>query len=209
MLGKDDGRHWVAVLKFGIVGKVGLEKLDLLLVDVARLDGREDAGLLAVVHLPGRGRLDQRRGFGAGGSGNVPEVRGGARPRGQRRAHDGHAPRRLGDVGVAAGEDQFLLRRFAVSLRQMCLFADDGWAVPLAGLGPAFGFGLGSLAGRLLGALGLLRLQGVILAADAEETVQDVRGSLLQVHLARAHCLLGGAQDLLLGHCSYWSARQL
>lgn len=197
----------MAVLKLGIVGKVGLEKLALLLVDVAGLDGGEDAGPLAVVHLPRRGRLDQRRGFGAGGSGDVPEVRGRARPRGQRSAHDGHAPCRLGDVGVAASEDQFLLRRFTVSLRHVHLLAADGRAVPLAGLGPAFGFGLGSLAGRLLGALGLLRLQGIVLAADAEETVQDVTGSLLQVHLAWAHCLLGGAPDLLLGHCSYWSAR--
>lgn len=59
VLCQDDGRHWVAVLKLGIVGKLRLEELDLLLVDVAGLDGHEEAGLPAVVHLPGRGRLDQ------------------------------------------------------------------------------------------------------------------------------------------------------
>lgn len=95
--------------------------------------------------------------------------------------------------------------RFTNLLRQVDLLAGDCWVVPFARLGPAFGFGLGSLAGRLLGALGLLRLQGIVPLADTEEAVQDMRGSLLEVDLAGAHSLWGGAQDLLLGHGSYWS----
>lgn len=58
MLCQDERRDRVAVLKFRIVGIVGFEKLGLLLVHVAGLDGREDAGLLAIVHLPRRRRLD-------------------------------------------------------------------------------------------------------------------------------------------------------
>lgn len=210
MLRQDERRHRVAVLKFWIVGKVRFEKLDLLLVDVARLDGREDASLLAVIHLPGRRRLDQGRRFGAGGSwdAQVPELRGRARPGGQSRAHDGHAARWLGHIGVAAREDEFLLRGLAVSLCRMHLLTGDGWTVPFARRGPAFGFGLGSLAGRLLGALGLLRLQDIVLAAGAEEIVHDTRGSLLEVHLARAHCLLGRAKNILFGHFTFGSARQ-
>lgn len=59
MLCQNDGRHGVTVLKLGIVRKLRLEELDLLFVYIAGLDGREDAGLPAVVHLPGRGGLDQ------------------------------------------------------------------------------------------------------------------------------------------------------
>lgn len=137
-----------------------------------------------------------------------------ARPRGQRGAHYGHAACWLGDLGVAAGEDQLLLRGFAVSLGRMHLLTGNGRTVPLAGRGPYFGFGLGSLAGRLLGALGLLLLlRDMVLAAGAgagaKQIVQDVRGSLLEVHLARAQCLFRMAQNLLSGHLTFWSARSL
>lgn len=90
----------------------------------------------------------------------------------------------------------------------MHLLTGDGWTVPFARRGPAFGFGLGSLAGRLLGALGLPRLQDVVLAAGAEDIVQDMRGSLLEVHLAWAHCLFGRAKNIVLfGHFTFRSAR--
>lgn len=173
VLCQDEWRHRVAVLKFRIVGKVRFEKLDLLLVDVAWLDGREDAGLLAVVHLAGRRRLDHWRRFGAGGSwdAQVPELQGRAGPRGQSRAHDGHASRWLGHIGVAAREDRFLLWGFTVSLCWMHLLTGNGGTFPFARRSATFGFGLGSLAGRLLGALGLLRLQEIVLAAHAEEIV--------------------------------------
>lgn len=96
---------------------------------------------------------------------------------------------------------------FTVFLHQMDLLAANGWAVSFARFVHAFGFG--SFTGRLLGARVLLRLQGILPTANAEEVFQDVRRSLLQVNLAGAHGLCGGAEDLLLGHGSYWSAQQL
>lgn len=66
----------MAVLKFRIVVEVRFEKFDLLLLNIARLDGCEDAGFPAVFHFPGAWRFLQGGRFAARGSGDaqVPEL---------------------------------------------------------------------------------------------------------------------------------------
>lgn len=76
MLFQDKWRDGVAVLKFRIIVEVRFEKFDLLLLNIAWLDGCEDAGFLAIFHFPRAWCFLQGGRFGARGSGDaqVPEL---------------------------------------------------------------------------------------------------------------------------------------